>query len=113
MGGHEGNVFINNQPVCDDFWDESDAIVVCRMLGFSGGIPKTGSHFGPVSTNFAMDNVFCTGTEESLLDCPHSSSHDCEAQEGAGVICVKGEYQTRFQYWRGKFLSFTLFRKHT
>ena len=94
MGGHEGNVFINNQPVCDDFWDESDAIVVCRMLGFSGGVPKTGSHFGPVSTNFAMDDVFCTGSEESLLDCPHSSSHDCEAQEGAGVVCEKGEYLT-------------------
>ena len=66
MGGHEGNVFINNQPVCDDFWDQSDALVVCRMLGFSGGIPKSGSHFGTVSTDFAMDDVFCTGSEASF-----------------------------------------------
>jgi len=88
-GGHEGNVFINNQPVCDDFWDQSDAQVVCRMLGFSGGIPKSGSHFGTVSTDFVMDDVFCTGSEASLLDCPHSTSHNCEAGQGAGVICMQ------------------------
>jgi deleted-in-malignant-brain-tumors protein 1 len=89
IGGHEGNVLIGNQPVCDDFWDESDAIVVCRMLGFSGGVPKSGSHFGSVSTDFAMDDVFCTGSETSILDCPHSTSHNCEADEAAGVICMK------------------------
>jgi hypothetical protein len=91
MGGHEGNVFINSQPVCDDFWDQSDALVVCRMLGYSGGIPKSGSHFGTVSTNYAMDDVFCTGSEPSLLECPHSTSHNCEANEGAGVICFNGK----------------------
>jgi len=90
MGGHEGNVFINNRPVCDDFWDEADASVVCKMLGFSGGVPKSGSYFGMVSTNYAMDDVFCTGTENSVLDCPHSTTHNCEENEGAGVICNKG-----------------------
>ena len=29
----EGNVFINGQPVCDDYWDSRDARVACRMLG--------------------------------------------------------------------------------
>ena len=35
-GSHhtEGNVFVNGKPVCDDMWDEKDATVACRMLGF-------------------------------------------------------------------------------
>ena len=29
-GPHEGNVFVNGRPVCDDHWDNIDAGVVCR-----------------------------------------------------------------------------------
>ena len=31
---YEGNLFIKGEPVCDDAWDENDAIVACRMLGY-------------------------------------------------------------------------------
>ena len=27
----EGNLFINGEPVCDDYWDMTDANVACRM----------------------------------------------------------------------------------
>ena len=30
---NEGNLFINGKPVCDDGWDNNDALVACRMLG--------------------------------------------------------------------------------
>ena len=34
-----------------------------------------------------MDNVGCTGSELSLFDCRNSYYGDCNANEGAGVIC--------------------------
>ena len=30
---NEGNVFVNGKPVCDDAWDDTDALVTCRTLG--------------------------------------------------------------------------------
>ena len=30
---YEGNLFVNGKPVCDDGWDNNDALVACRMLG--------------------------------------------------------------------------------
>ena len=42
------------------------------------------------SPRILLDNVQCTGTEESLLDCPRSSEigvHNCGPMDGAGVRC--------------------------
>ena len=30
-GPHEGNVMIRGQPVCDDYWSQENAMVVCRF----------------------------------------------------------------------------------
>ena len=59
------------------------------MLGYSAGLPTTGSTFGKVNDTFRMDNVKCSGTEESLLDCPHVNitRENCGSSEGAGVTC--------------------------
>ena len=82
--------------MCDDSWDDKDAKVVCRMLGFNDGIgidPTKSSQndpnpFGNVpSADFSMDDVKCTGEEKNILDCPHSTTHNCIINEGAGVRC--------------------------
>ena len=49
------------------------------------------SHHGSKRDNFIMDDVKCTGTEDTLEDCPHKSQDDCGPREGAGVICY-GKY---------------------
>ena len=55
-----------------------------------------GSHFGPVSGNFAMDDVRCSGGEARLEDCDHKTEDNCGGSEGAGVVCysASGEIQS-------------------
>jgi len=88
----EGNVMIRGKPVCDDFWDDDDATVVCRMLGFSSGYAVKGSAYGDIKDDFIMTDVHCDGNEYNLLDCFHINSivddnMNCISREGAGVQC--------------------------
>ena len=38
-----------------------------------------------------LDDVFCEGTENNLLECPHTTSHNCIHVEDAGVKCYEPE----------------------
>jgi len=100
---HKGNVYVDNKPVCDDGWDDTDANVVCKELGFSsGGYSTKESYFGKVDLErqSGFDEVRCSGRESSLVDCRHESHDDCGDSEGAGVVCYQdyddynsGDYQ--------------------
>ena len=48
----------------------------------------TKSHYGQVPDVFILDNVECTGNENSLFECPHVKEDDCGPSEGAGAVCV-------------------------
>ncbi|XP_056152706.1 neurotrypsin-like [Lampris incognitus] len=76
--------------VCDDQWDDRDAEVICRQLGF-GGVAKAWSwaHFGQGSGPILLDAVRCTGNELFLDQCPHGDweQHNCDHMEDAGVSC--------------------------
>uniref|UniRef100_A0A8C0IMQ9 Neurotrypsin n=1 Tax=Chelonoidis abingdonii TaxID=106734 RepID=A0A8C0IMQ9_CHEAB len=74
--------------VCDDGWTALSAQVVCRQLGFrywNDGISRGAGFTGFI----LLDDVACTGTEFSFLDCPHSNwgQHDCSHAEDVGVRC--------------------------
>jgi len=84
-----GNVFYNGQPVCDDEWDDDDAKVVCKMMGFRTGEALLSSPFGDVATNFLPFNLKCNGNEDSLFECPYTYKHDCGSGKGAGVGCFR------------------------
>ena len=91
-GYSSGNVFALNSngylgPVCDDDWSDVAATVVCKQLGFSSGIARWESAFGSVPTQHAMDDVQCTGDEDTIQQCTYSLNENCDSTEGAGVEC--------------------------
>ena len=48
-----------------------NAQVVCRQLGFTGGIPKVDNEFGAGYGPIWMDDVECTGTYNHTLALLH------------------------------------------
>ena len=114
---NEGRVEIcmNNVwgTVCDNSWGTTDATVVCLQLGYSmqgqnqpwtstssskvifvyfvitDAVAFSSAHFGAGIGPIHLDYVDCTGSENNLTSCPHSSSIRCSSghSEDAGVRC--------------------------
>ena len=89
---NEGRVKVNYNgewgTVCDDGWDDTDAGVVCRELGFgSSGISY---YFGQGSGPIWLDSVTCIGNESMLIRCGHLGINiirSCNHFEDVGVKC--------------------------
>ncbi|XP_023575408.1 HHIP-like protein 1 [Octodon degus] len=77
--------------VCDDAWDSKAAAVVCRQLGFTQVVRAAKrAEFGEGrALPILLDDVRCTGSERTLLQCTHAGvgSHNCGHEEDAGVVC--------------------------
>ncbi|XP_021363521.1 scavenger receptor class A member 5-like [Mizuhopecten yessoensis] len=78
--------------VCDDIWGNDDALVVCRMIGYSHAQSVGAAYFGAGTGSIWMDNVRCDGSEQSLEECQFDGwgTHNCDHSEDAGVICFTG-----------------------
>uniref|UniRef100_A0A1X7THR0 Receptor protein-tyrosine kinase n=1 Tax=Amphimedon queenslandica TaxID=400682 RepID=A0A1X7THR0_AMPQE len=77
--------------VCDDMWSHTNAQVVCRQLGYStdGAVFLEKAFFGAGNGSILLDDVVCSGSEDTILQCRHSSfgSHNCVHDEDVGVHC--------------------------
>ncbi|KAJ8027177.1 Deleted in malignant brain tumors 1 protein [Holothuria leucospilota] len=91
----EGRVEISIQgewgTICYKNWDINDAKVVCRQLGFQSAVDATaGDVFGEGSGRIWLDDVQCTGNEETISDCTSRNlgTHNCYPGREAGVKCL-------------------------
>ena len=84
--------------VCDNYWSETDASVVCRSLGYRtiSATPHVGGTFGAGSGLIVARNVTCAGTESYIVDCDRDRSFlynsyaepPCNHAEDVGVTCL-------------------------
>ncbi|XP_071494038.1 scavenger receptor cysteine-rich domain-containing protein DMBT1-like [Diadema antillarum] len=85
--------------VCDDEFGMNEAQVVCRQLGYVGAVEFfQRAHFGAGTGNIWLDDVQCTGQEESLVSCNHGGwrHHNCKHNEDVGVSCyTSDQYKVR------------------
>ncbi|KAK7889411.1 hypothetical protein WMY93_024971 [Mugilogobius chulae] len=79
--------------VCDDYWTERDAEVVCRQLDCGTAVDTImGGRFGHGTGQIWLRGVGCSGKEKALVHCPKANfglKHKCTHMEDAGVICMQ------------------------
>ncbi|XP_063405745.1 deleted in malignant brain tumors 1 protein-like [Mytilus trossulus] len=111
VGGHipsQGRLEVYHEngwgSVCDNSFDQKDAIVVCRTLGFltSQPIVYPGAHFGKSNLPIKMDDLNCYGTENDISACRFKGwdKNDCNHSKDVGIQC-----QTRIRLVDGPTLS--------
>ncbi|XP_035657943.1 scavenger receptor cysteine-rich domain superfamily protein-like [Branchiostoma floridae] len=86
--------------VCDDGFDMNDATIACRMLGYSGAVEvRCCAQYGQGLENIFMDDIECTGNENSLFDCPYAGwgASNCDHSEDVGVVCSSPVIQGSLQ----------------
>lgn len=78
--------------VCDNYFGNQEARVICNMLGYQDtGIAQffSGSHFGIGSGDMHVYRLSCKGTETDIKNCsPIWSQNQCDHRREAGVNCA-------------------------
>ena len=63
--------------------------IFCHSAGYQGGVFYSNAYYGKGTGSIFLDNVQCTGTEDRLIDCSHSSigSSSCDHGDDVSVFC--------------------------
>nr|XP_031292662.1 CD5 antigen-like [Camelus dromedarius] len=80
--------------VCDDGWGEKEEQVVCKQLGCGEPVfvsAKDRRRFGFGNGRIWLDDVYCSGQEQSLEQCRHRfwGHHNCNHREDVAVDCLE------------------------
>ena len=77
--------------ICDDGWDDIDATVVCRELGFFNGTTTQRAQFESGTAYIWLTRVGCSGSENKLSHCMHSGAGhvgNCSHSQDVGIQCI-------------------------
>ena len=80
--------------VCDHGWNDADARVVCKQLGFgSSGTAYKSAYYGQGKGAILLSNISCSGSESSLADCDQFgiTTVNCTHANDAGVHCTNSD----------------------
>ena len=85
-------VYYNGEwgTVCDDGWDNADATVVCRQLGFYSSVRAYRSAvYGQGTGPIWLSRLSCFGNESSLFECGQLTieNKNCIHSDDASVVC--------------------------
>ncbi|CAG2242006.1 unnamed protein product [Mytilus edulis] len=80
--------------VCDDSFDDIDAKVACRQLGYETGCSLGADDVEDGTGKTWLDNLECTGTENRLAECKHAGwgVENCQHSEDVGIECGNEEF---------------------
>ena len=68
---------------------------------YAGIMASGGATYGQGSGPILLDDVGCTGTETSILNCPYdSNTADCTHAKDAGVRCHSCKYYWYMHEWQ-------------
>ncbi|XP_072353865.1 lysyl oxidase homolog 3B-like isoform X2 [Scyliorhinus torazame] len=91
---NEGRVEVRYEgewgTICDDDFKLENAVVLCRMMGFTTATGWTHSaKYGKGAGRVWLDNLDCRGTEKDVSQCKSLGwgQTDCTHEEDAGVVC--------------------------
>ncbi|XP_061166768.1 scavenger receptor cysteine-rich type 1 protein M130-like [Saccostrea echinata] len=89
LGGLWGTI-LHTRPYSSHTWGREAATVACRELGLphSASLPVRSSMFGSIYSLNWIDRTYCTGKEQSLLDCIEMGGVSYYHSFKAGVICT-------------------------
>ena len=91
--------------ICNQFWDNEDASVVCKQLGYSpygivqlvsyifttytGAIASSAVYYTSSSLIHNIIDLNCTGNESNIFSCPYNgyTSYSCSLGRDANVFC--------------------------
>ncbi|XP_076082552.1 scavenger receptor cysteine-rich domain superfamily protein-like [Mytilus galloprovincialis] len=107
-GPFEGTVELYHSgkwgEVCDNNFDVRDAEVICKMLGYTVGVPRLLNSTGSGTGLVWMDNLRCDGDETDVALCKSDGfgSKTCSNNRKAAIYCGQ-DIQVRIHGGKGSY----------